>query len=620
MIAAVTAVLVLPLIMLRGRTLARYYCCDAAGWLLAWLLWLHLPQLDPRLALTSLCVAKLALLFVFIARGRDVCWSAWRAALMTAIVYAVALPLMIRVPIDGDEPFYLLLTESLISDRDLDLANQYATLEQTASGRTDLVPQVGDPKGGRGEQFSRLEPFLPVLMMPARALFGLPGAVATIALFGVLLVRSTIRWMEDEGVGDDAIRGVFPFFAFAPPVLFYALRMWPEVPAAFFFVEALRGVRGVRARRWAPALLGLVLLKLRFVLVAVLLAGAAFRTRIRGRLLLPLILVLPLAVMWLAIGDPTSVHSWEQLMLIRPKGFFVGLFGLLTDGMSGIAFQAPFYLIGLYALTRWRATPVGFRLGVLAAVPYLLLLLPRGEWWGGWSPPLRYIVFLMPVLALGAASVWASVSSSAKGIIAVWTAGLVIHGLVWPWRLFHLFNGESALGEWLSSLYGADVSRLIPSFIRINTAAWVSIPVILFVIVFGLRRTRFDVTVPLLSLLLATGFRVAQTAGGVVHFEDAHVRKHGGELYPEQWTMVRWSVPGGWILHEGDSLSFQARQGSHTIHATTGVGALVEFGGRAYRLEPSEAPQAFTIELEEGGRATLRCVDGSVFLDRMVHE
>jgi hypothetical protein len=96
--------------------------------------------------------------------------------------------------------------------------------------------------------------------------------------------------MEDEGVGENAIRGVFPFFALAPPVLFYATRIWPEVPAAL-----LRGGHGVREQREAvdAGLLGLLLVevcaraigvvaarkKLALAILAVLLIVAAHHRR-----------------------------------------------------------------------------------------------------------------------------------------------------------------------------------------------------------------------------------------------------------------------------------------------------------------------------------------------------
>ncbi|HEX2122109.1 MAG TPA: hypothetical protein VHL59_10745, partial [Thermoanaerobaculia bacterium] len=276
--AAVVALLVLPLVVLRRRTLWRYWATDAATWLFAWIVWRRIGGgFDPYLACVALAVVKLATFSLFLACGREVRWSANRAALIAAIVYVLAVPAMLRTVIDGDEPFYLLVTESIVRDFDLDLANQYRTLDRSATGRTDLVPQLGDPTGARGEQYSRHEPFLPLLMVPGYLLARLHGAIAVIVLFGVLLVRSTVRWMEDEGISEGAMRAVFPFFAFGPPVLFYATRIWPEVPAAFCYVEALRGVRERRVQRWLPAVFGLVLLKLRFVLVAIGLLAVLLR-------------------------------------------------------------------------------------------------------------------------------------------------------------------------------------------------------------------------------------------------------------------------------------------------------------------------------------------------------
>ncbi len=384
---------------------------------------------------------------------------------------------MLRTPIDGDEPFYLLVTESIAHDADLDLANQYRTLDRSATGRADLVPQLGDPTGKHGQQYSRHEPLLPLLMVPGYAIARLPGAVAIIALFGVLLVRSTVRWMEDEGISERAIRGVFPFFAFGPPVIFYAARIWTEVPAAFCYVETLRGMRNQRVQRWLPALIGLVLLKLRFGLLAVGCLVVWFTAQPRNRatkLAIALgVLAIPLIIAFLATGNPILAHSWRELI---PGGNYArGLAGLLADGMSGIAFRGPFYLLGLFAITRWRSMPRGFRDGILASLLYLLYLAPRPEWFGGWAPPLRYIVFLAPVLALGAAAVWDRISPGVIAIIGAWTVGLAIHGLARPFALFHIANGENTIGEWFSAKYHTDFSRLFPSFIRMNEAAWIGV-------------------------------------------------------------------------------------------------------------------------------------------------
>jgi hypothetical protein len=616
-VVTIIALLAIALVVLRGRTLVRYAGTDLATWLFAWILWRRVPGIDPHLAFVALAVLKLATFALFVARGEQVRWSANRAALVAAIVYAVTIPAMLRTPIDGDEPYYLLVTESIAHDGDLNLANQYRDLAHSATGRTDLAPYADDPSGPHGERYSRHEPFLPLLLVPGYALGRLYGAIATVAFFGVLLVRSTIRWMEDEGIPDRVIRAVFPFFAFAPPVLFYATRIWPEVPAAFFFVEALRGLRDERTKRWLPALLGLVLLKLRFVLVAIaLLAQRATR---KAAIALGIIAV-PLLIMWIVTGSATSVHSWGEVLPAPGQRYVTGFFGLLTDGMSGIPFQGPFYLLGLFALTRWRATPRGFRLGILGGALYVLYLLPRPEWFGGWAPPLRYLVFLMPVLALGAASMWDRISPGAIAVISAWTIGLVIHGVAYPWRLFHEANGENALGEWLSAHFQSDFSRLFPSFIRLNAAAWAGVIAVMAIVALLAVRPRFDLTVALFALALGLAYRIGLQPAARIEFEDAHVINRGGELYPPVFTIMRYSLRGGRVLHAGDSLSFLARDGRWTLHAITGLGATIDIGGQVIPIRPDPRYQTFRLTIPREGRTTLRCLSGAVNVDRMDHD
>jgi len=143
----------------------------------------------------------------------------------------------------------------------------------------------------------------------------------------------------------------------------------------------------------------------------------------------------------------------------------------VLDGAAGIVFQAPLYALAILALPRWRSMPGAFRLGMSASLLYVIYLIPRSEWHGGWSPPLRYVVVLMPILALGAAVMWERIAAGTRSVIALWTLMLVIHGATFPWRLFHLATGENFIGESLSTTWHSDFSRLMPSFIRPNTAA-----------------------------------------------------------------------------------------------------------------------------------------------------
>ena len=129
-------------------------------------------------------------------------------------------------------------------------------------------------------------------------------------------------------------------------------------------------------------------------------------------------MAIPLVIAFLISGNAMNTHSIRELL---PRGaifYWLGLFGLILDGAAGIVFQAPLYALAILALPRWRSMPDGFRLGMSASLLYILYLIPRSEWHGGWSPPLRYIVVLMPILALGAAVMWERICAGSRSVIA----------------------------------------------------------------------------------------------------------------------------------------------------------------------------------------------------------
>lgn len=613
------ASLAAPPLLLAGRTFRRWLLTWCGAWvafgILAWSAQLFRAAVDPDLALAAFAVLLLALGFAFVAFGSEVKWSAGRAAVAAFLVYAALIPAMTKTPIDGDEPYYLLITESLVADHDLDLANQYRELPHSRFGamthRTDLAPQQGDAAGTHGEQRSRLEPFLPLLLTPGYAAGGLTGALLTLALFGALLARSTLRLFEDEGIADATARALFPLILFGPPVVFYAARIWPEVPAAFCFVEAVRGIRQRRAPRWIAALLALVLLKLRFLLIAVVLLARAVRTRTQAAVAAALVAV-PLLVVWIMSG-----RGWELIPHDGPA-MLRGLAGLAIDGMSGIAFQSPVYLFALIAIARWRTMPAGFRLGTSASALYVFTLIGRPEWHGGWAPPLRYIVVFMPLLALGIAALWERVAAGPVALAAAWTIGLVIHGIAFPWRLFHIANGENAVGETLSAIWHSDFSRLFPSAIRTNFALLVG--GIVLVIMLTIFRTGRMLRPAVFGVLLAIAFWFGLQPGSRVDFEDAHVIHRGGALYPPEYTVNRFAYRGGWELHPGDSLEFLFKAGSAQIDYASPNGATISIDGRNVVLPPTARYGSARVAVPRTGRVILGCQAGAVNVDRITHE
>jgi hypothetical protein len=609
------AAVIAPILLLQRRLLLRYFGFTAGLWgVFAFLSRVVSPlaiDADSYLAIVTCCVLNVALLWFLVASApeTEVRWSATRASLAAFLFLLAAIPVTLRTPPDGDEPYYILITESIARDGDLDLANQYASLDRSVTGRTDLRPQFGD-KGTR----SRLEPFLSILLIPGFFIGKLFGILVTMALFGALLARSTIRMFEDEGIPDATTRAVFPFVALGPPILFYSLRVWPEVPAAFFMVEAVRGLRSRRAPRWLPALAGLVLLKLRFALVAAVLVVRAAKKR-REFVLLAAAIVIIVTLGFLFSGN---AHRARELVPGNVVAMFHGLFGLALDGMSGIAFQAPLYLFGLIALARWRTMPSAFHFGMSASSVYIFYLIQRAEWHGGWSPPLRYIVVFMPFLALGVATLWQRIDRGVIAVVTAWTLMLVVHGLAYPWKVFHIANGENFVGEALSTIWRSDFSRLFPSFIRPNTAAYVGAAVLVLVLV--VFRSGRLVSPTFVAAILVVAFIAGRRPADRVDFEDAHVAHSGGTLFPETFQVARFLYRGGWVVRAGDGMSFVARSGPMNLEYQSASGASIQLGERAYDLPPTGRTYSTArVQVDGDGRVDLRCLSGAVNLDRMTH-
>ncbi|HEX7830860.1 MAG TPA: hypothetical protein VF787_14480, partial [Thermoanaerobaculia bacterium] len=109
-VPAVVALAVLPLVVLRGRTLINYYATALTICGFAWFVDRRGFTLDPQLEFIALAVIHVAMLALFLARGRNVRFSAGRAMVIGAIVYALAIPAMSVHPPNGDEKHYLLVT------------------------------------------------------------------------------------------------------------------------------------------------------------------------------------------------------------------------------------------------------------------------------------------------------------------------------------------------------------------------------------------------------------------------------------------------------------------------------------------------------------------------------
>jgi hypothetical protein len=516
--------------------------------------------------------------------------------LLPAAVYLAILPWTATArPPDGDEPYYLLLAHSLAEDGDVDLADEYRDQAWRRFTSQRIEPQPGDPVGPGGEVFSRHEPLLPLLLAPAYGAAGVFGArLLMLALAALAAGRLLVAALAQPGVTARGAFRAWALFAFAPPLLLYSSQIWVEVPAVLavtMVIEARARLRATRGRarladwlRLALPLALLPLLKLRLLLVAAplaLLVVAGLRRSRRLQLALAggfaVLVVGLLIVNQVAYGNPLKMHSVEELALGRVplERILRGGVGLLFDCAFGLLAAAPIWLLAVPALAGLVARLEPLCLELAAFAPYLVAVASRREWYGGWSPPFRYGLVALPVLALAVARLLSRRSPAPGRALAAALAGAsaatALAVLVVPGWSYNLANGSSHLLDTIGRRFPGDLVRFFPSAVRPREATWL-VPLALVALALTLfalraRRPRRATAAGVAGLLAGWALLIVSAhrlPTRWVELEDPWVIKRGGLLHPELWVIDRTRFPGGWVLTEGAEAEARPIPGGRT--------------------------------------------------------
>jgi hypothetical protein len=550
--------------------------------------------------------------------------------LLPLTVYLAVLPWSTRhrQP-DGDEPFNLLVTHSLAYDFDADLTNNYAQGDWRYFMARPIEPQPGDPVGPHGERYSRHNELLPMALAPAYRVAGLMGALAMMAAMTAALAWLTLRLARHyypDRPGEAL--AAWALIAFTPPLLLYSYQVWVEVPGALLTLAALdrifsiddrpeQGGRVWGLKEWLglglPLLL-LPLLKIRFVLIAgpLLALGWWHAGRPRRPLLILAGLLAGVAAAMLlynqaVYSNPLKIHSWQEVDPANygPAAYLRGFSGLFFDAAFGLFGCAPVWLILLPAalLLLARRSPLLLH-AVTLSLPYLVIVVPRVEWYGGWSPPFRYALLVLPLLAVGLVPLLAGVRerAGAQALLGGLGALTLVLTLIWlavPGWTYNFADGRTYALDALSGRLGLDAARFFPSSIRPRTATW-AWPVAAFPLVSLLwwvpGRKRMAESAALAGIALALGAAALLPAAAarvptrVIELEDPQVRKSGGHLHPDRWMVERALYPGGWVLRVAEHLEAPVEPGGHQVR----LRLVAEF--------IRNQPVPFTLEIKEGDR------------------
>jgi len=294
--------------------------------------------------------------------------------LFAAYAATIGLPAFGTSQFGGDEPHYLLTAESIVSDHDIDLRDEYATLAYR-----DWYPYVLE-RHGRLTNGQANEPTgagFALLIAPAYAVGG-PLAVqlllAALAALAFVLAAALARRVVPEPWASGAALAC----GLSPPALAYATTVTPELTAGALLaaaaVLALK-VRELPRLRWvagaAIALGGLPWLGLQFTVAGLVVALAMLRwlrRRARGfALLVEVEVILVSLVMFVVINDqlfggftPAAAavpgDRLDALGAADLLGRAPRLAGLWLDRDYGVLRWTPLLALAFYGLwLLWRS-------------------------------------------------------------------------------------------------------------------------------------------------------------------------------------------------------------------------------------------------------------------------
>jgi hypothetical protein len=409
----------------------------------------------------------------------------------------------------SDEPYYLLVTHSLLHDRDLDLADNFARADYLPFywGRlTTRTPGVRKTEDGRiyAEAFQGLQP---VWLAPGYWAAGRAGAVVVVNLAAALALALAFRLALLSGASPRAAFLAWLGAAFSVPVVSFAVSPWPEMTGAFFATAAaFLLLREPRTRRSVAAVGSLLTLmvatKTRLFLLAVpIMAGFARRAGWRSFAALGVVggTTFAAATLYDALAQGGQVMQrvretgllstleWLLAWTVRAPTEYRGHLGLLFDQEFGLLLSAPVFVLAL-AGAAIAARERRWRFLLLTAGPFMLtwyylgsVALSRSRvdqhWHGGFSPAGRFVAAALPLLAVCAAAMLDRLRSRlawsvVAGLYAVTFAQTLLASLRPAWR-FHRGVGRAApLADFFAHT-GLDPGRLLPSYVSPGNA-WVA--------------------------------------------------------------------------------------------------------------------------------------------------
>ena len=409
------------------------------------------------------------------------------AALLASLIALFVVRWHVVAPYAGDEPHYLVITNSLILDGDVDVKNDYVDARYHQYYPFPLDPHVNSRvfTSDSPHWYSEHGVGLAALLVPAVLVDGADGARAAMVIVAAALLLLTFLWARRFTGGSWPAAAAVAALGVSPCFLGLEGRIFPDLTMAALLVGCLLILEKPDRQPWHLLLLSTLVgvspwfhyknvLAFGTVLAIAVVQVARSETSASRRRSL-LLLAAPAVIS--AIGYELAIRAWYDSwlptrMAVPTVHLFAlnplrGIAAVSFDSARGLFTNGPALMLIFAGVPIWLARSRGpFLRLMLIIAPTILVQATFSDWSGGYTSPARYaldfVPALIPAIALFLREAPLALKAFASATLALsWALAAAFVWLRPPWVLTGYRN---PLFAGIDRHLGLSLDRGMPAF------------------------------------------------------------------------------------------------------------------------------------------------------------